>query len=125
VAIGDGRLGFWKAITKGWPETKGQRSWGHKTANVLAKPPKSIQSKVKNLLHEIWRSETKEQANNAMNDCIARYKIKYPKPTKCLEKDRTSLLTFYDFPAEHWGHLRTSSPIESVFATVRLRITNS
>lgn len=125
VAIGDGALGFWKAIAKYWPNTKGQRCWVHKTANVLAKLPKSIQPKVKNLLHEIWQSETKVQANKAMDDCIARYEIKYPKATKCLEKDRASLLTFYDFPAEHWGHLRTSNPIESVFATVRLRTTKS
>lgn len=125
VAIGDGALGFWKAVAKCWPETQGQRCWVHKTANVLAKLPKSIQPKVKGLLHEIWLSETKEQANSAMNDCISRYEAKYPKATKCLEKDREALLTFYDYPAEHWGHLRTSNPIESVFATVRLRTTKS
>lgn len=125
VAVGDGALGFWKAISKCWPETKGQRCWVHKTANVLAKLPKSIQPKVKGLLHEIWQSETKKQANKAMDNCIDRYQIKYPKATKCLEKDREALLTFYDFPAEHWGHLRTSNPIESVFATVRLRTTKS
>jgi len=125
VAIGDGALGFWKAIAKCWPETKGQRCWVHKTANVLAKLPKSIQPKMKDLLHEIWQSETRVQANKAMNNCIARYEVKYPKATKCLEKDRKALLTFYDFPAEHWGHLRTSNPIESVFATVRLRTTKS
>jgi len=125
VAIGDGALGFWKAIAKCWPETKGQRCWVHKTANVLAKLPKSIQPKMKDLLHEIWRSETRVQANKAMDNCIARYEVKYPKATKCLEKDREALLTFYDFPAEHWGHIRTSNPIESVFATVRLRTTKS
>jgi transposase-like protein len=125
VAVGDGALGFWKAMAKCWPETKGQRCWVHKTANVLAKLPKAIQPKVKGLLHEIWLSETKAQANKAMNDCISRYNVKYPKATKCLEKDREALLTFYDFPAEHWGHLRTSNPIESVFATVRLRTTKS
>ncbi len=125
VAVGDGALGFWKAIAKCWPETKGQRCWVHKTANVLAKLPKSIQPKVKGLLHEVWQSETKVQANKAMDNCIARYEVKYPKATKCLEKDREALLTFYDFPAEHWVHLRTSNPIESVFATVRLRTTKS
>jgi len=125
VAVGDGALGFWKAMAKCWPETKGQRCWVHKTANVLAKLPKAIQPKVKGLLHEIWLSETKAQANKTMNDCISRYNVKYPKATKCLEKDREALLTFYDFPAEHWGHLRTSNPIESVFATVRLRTTKS
>ena len=125
VAVGDGALGFWKAVAKYWPETKGQRCWVHKTANVLAKLPKSIQPKVKDLLHEIWQSETKVQANQAMDDCIERYEIKYPKATKCLEKDREALLTFYDFPAEHWVHIRTSNPIESVFATVRLRTAKS
>ena len=125
VAVGDGALGFWKAVAKYWPETKGQRCWVHKTANVLAKLPKSIQPKVKDLLHEIWQSETKAQANQAMDDCIERYEIKYPKATKCLEKDREALLTFYDFPAEHWVHIRTSNPIESVFATVRLRTAKS
>ena len=125
VAVGDGALGFWKALSKYWPETKGQRCWVHKTANVLSKLPKSVQPKVKALLHEIWLSETKIQANKALDDGVSRFNIKYPKATKCLEKDREALLTFYDFPAEHWGHLRTSNPIESVFATVRLRTTKS
>ena len=88
VAVGDGALGFWKAITKCWPETKGQRCWIHKTANVLAKLPKSIQPKVKGLLHEIWQSETKAGANIALNNCIERYQVKYPKAIKCLEKER-------------------------------------
>ena len=92
---------------------------------MLAKLPKSMQPKVKDLLHEIWQSETKAQANQAMDDCIERYEIKYPKATRCLEKDREALLTFYDFPAEHWVHIRTSNPIESVFATVRLRTAKS
>jgi putative transposase len=121
IAVGDGALGFWNAKAKYWPETKGRRCWVHKTANVLAKIPKSIQTKVKGLLHEIWLSETKAQANNAMNDCISRYNVKYPKATKCLEKDRAAWLTFYDFTAEHWGNLRTLNPIEPVFATVRFK----
>ncbi|MDA9004034.1 IS256 family transposase [bacterium] len=125
VAVGDGALGFWKAVAKYWPDTKCQRCWVHKTANVLAKLPKAVQPKVKGLLHEIWQSETREKANKAMDNCIERYQAKYPKAKKCLAKDREALLTFYDFPAEHWGHLRTSNPIESVFATVRLRTTKS
>lgn len=125
VAVGDGALGFWKAIAKCWPDTKGQRCWVHKTANVLGKLPKSVQPKVKVLLHEIWKSETKADAHKAMDNCIERYQAKYPKATNCLEKDREALLAFYDFPAEHWAHLRTSNPIESVFATVRLRTSKS
>jgi putative transposase len=125
LSVGEGALGFWKGMAKCWPATKGQQWWVNKTVNVLAKLPKAIQPKVKGLLHEIWLSETKAPANKAMNDCISRYNVKYPKGTKCLEKDREALLTFYDFPAEHCGHLRTSNPIESVFATVRLRTTKS
>jgi|TARA_B110000091_G_C13762332_1_gene452741 putative transposase len=125
VAIGDGALGFWKALARCWPTTQGQRCWVHKTANVLAKLPKSMQPKVKSALHEIWQSETKEQANKNLDNCIELFEAKYPKAMKCLVKDREALLVFYDFPAEHWGHLRTSNPIESVFATVRLRTTKS
>ena len=125
IAIGDGALGFWKAITKHWPKTKHQRCWVHKTANVLNKLPKSLQPKVKASLHDIWMAETKSDANNAFDLCIKQYEAKYPKAMECLSKDRDKLLTFYDFPAEHWGHLGTTNPIESVFATVRLRTTKT
>lgn len=125
IAIGDGALGFWKAITKHWPQTKHQRCWVHKTANVLNKLPKSLQPKVKASIHDIWMAETKVAANKAFDLCIKQYETKYPKAMECLSKDRDKLLTFYDFPAEHWGHLRTTNPIESVFASVRLRTTKT
>lgn len=125
IAVGDGALGFWKAITKHWPTTKHQRCWVHKTANVLNKLPKSLQPKVKASIHDIWMAETKENANKAFDLCIKQYEAKYPKAMECLSKDRDKLLAFYDFPAEHWGHLRTTNPIESVFATVRLRTTKT
>lgn len=125
IAIGDGALGFWKAITKHWPQTKHQRCWVHKTANVLNKLPKSLQPKVKASIHDIWMAETKAAANKAFDLCIKQYETKYPKAMNCLSKDRDKLLTFYDFPAEHWGHLRTTNPIESIFATVRLRTTKT
>lgn len=125
IAVGDGALGFWKAITKHWPQTKQQRCWVHKTANVLNKVPKSIQPKVKENLHDIWMSDSKENAEKAFDSCIRKYEAKYPKAMECLKKDRDRMLTFYDFPAEHWGHIRTSNPIESVFATVRLRTTRT
>ena len=125
IAVGDGALGFWKAITKHWPSTKHQRCWVHKTANVLNKLPKSLQPKVKASIHDIWMAETKENANKAFDLCIKQYEAKYPKAMECLSKDRDKLLAFYDFPAEHWGHLRTTNPIESVFATVRLRTTKT
>lgn len=125
IAIGDGALGFWKALTKHWPKTQHQRCWVHKTANVLNKLPKSLQPKVKASLHDIWMAGTKSDANKAFDLCIKQYEAKYPKAMECLLKDRDKLLTFYDFPAEHWGHLRTTNPIESVFATVRLRTTKT
>ena len=125
IAVGDGALGFWKAITKHWPSTKHQRCWVHKTANVLNKLPKSLQPKVKASIHDIWMAETKESANKAFDLCVKQYETKYPKAMECLSKDRDKLLAFYDFPAEHWGHLRTTNPIESVFATVRLRTTKT
>lgn len=125
VAIGDGALGFWKAITKHWPATSHQRCWVHKTANVLNKLPKSLQPKVKASIHDIWMAETKVEANKAFDLCVKQYQAKYPKAMECLSKDRDKLLTFYDLPAEHWTHLRTTNPIESVFATVRLRTTKT
>ncbi|MGH7274083.1 MAG: IS256 family transposase [Nitrospiria bacterium] len=121
LAIGDGALGFWAAVEKVWPETKGQRCWVHKTANVLNKMPKHIQPKAKGMLHDLWRAETKKEANKAFDLFLAAFGVKHPKATECLEKDRERLLTFYGFPAEHWKHLRTTNPIESVFASVRLR----
>ena len=121
VAVGDGALGFWAALRKVFGETREQRCWVHKTANVLNELPKGKQSKAKKMLHDIWMAETKTDAQRAFDLFIATYEAKYPKATACLAKDREVLLTFYDFPAEHWMHLRTTNPIESTFATVRLR----
>lgn len=101
LAIGDGALGFWKAIAEVFPSTKEQRCWVHKTANILDKLPKSKQPKAKNLIHEIWMSETKAEATKAFNSFLEDYQSKYPKATECLAKDRDALLAFYDFPAEH------------------------
>ena len=121
LAVADGALGFWAAAWKAWPTTREQRCWVHKTANVLNKLPKSIQPKGKAMLHEIWQAETKAVAETAFGLFVTTFEAKYPKATACLAKDREVLLTFYDFPAEHWRHLRTTNPIESTFATVRLR----
>jgi putative transposase len=121
LAIGDGALGFWKAVAKLWPETDQQRCWVHKTANVLEKLPKAMQPKVKEALHAIWQAETREKAYQAFDHCIERFEPKYPKAMACLAKDKEAMLAFYDYPAENWQHIRTSNPIESVFATVRLR----
>ena len=121
LATGDGALGFWKAIKQVYPSTCHQRCWVHKTANVLNKLPHGQQVSAKNILHEIWMSATKADAIKAMEKFAATYQAKYPKAVECLFKDKEELLAFYDFPAEHWQHLRTSNPIESTFATVRLR----
>lgn len=121
LAVGDGALGFWNALTKIYPDTTHQRCWVHKTANVLNKLPKAVQPKVKADLHDIWMAETKEDANTAFDSTLARFQVKYPKAMECIAKDREQLLAFYDFPAEHWIHIRTTNPIESTFATVRLR----
>lgn len=121
VAVGDGALGFWAAIRKVFPDTREQRCWVHKTANVLNKMPKSVQPKAKGDLHEIWQAETKDDANQAFDNFLEKYGAKYAAASECLSKDRDVLLTFYDFPAEHWSHLRTTNPIESTFATIRLR----
>ena len=121
LAVGDGALGFWKALAEVYDDTRRQRCWVHKTANILNKLPKSIQSKAKSQLHRIWQADDKETAVRHYNNFIQTYSAKYPKATDILEKDRDSLLTFYDFPAEHWRHIRTTNPIESTFATVRLR----
>jgi len=121
VAVGDGALGFWKALRKVFPATREQRCWVHKTANVLNALPRSVQFKAKKDLHEIWQAETRDDAYRAFDTFIEKYDAKFPKATAKLTRDRDALLTFYDFPAEHWSHLRTTNPIESTFATVRLR----
>ena len=121
LATGDGSLGFWCALAKVFPQTRHQRCWVHKTMNVLDKLPKNQQPAAKSMLHEIWMSATREDAAKAFNRFIEVYGVKWPRAAECLVKDRAELLAFYDFPAEHWQHLRTSNPIESTFATVRLR----
>jgi putative transposase len=121
LAVADGALGFWQAIEEIWPNTRAQRCWVHKTANVLNKLPNSLQAKAKRALHEIWMAETRSDAEVAFDAFIETYGVKYDKAADCLIKDRQALLAFYDFPAEHWKHLRTSNPIESTFATVRHR----
>ena len=121
LATGDGAVGFWLALAKVFPSTKQQRCWVHKTANVLDKLPKAQQPAAKAMLHEIWMAATRAEAIKAFDRFVEVYGTKWPKATACLEKDRAELLAFYDFPAEHWQHLRTSNPIESTFATVRLR----
>ena len=121
LAIGDGALGFWKALAEEFPTTRAQRCWVHKTANVLNKLPKHKQPTVKGDIQDIWMAETRDEAFKAFDSFIAKYEAKYPKAVACLQKDREELLAFYDFPAQHWTHLRTTNPIESMFATVRLR----
>ena len=121
IAVGDGALGFWAALRKQFPETREQRCWVHKTANVLNSLPKSVQPKAKSDLHEIWQAETREDATTAFDHFLEKYNAKYPQACERLTKDREKLLAFYDFTAEHWGHLRTTNPIESTFATIRLR----
>jgi len=121
LAVGDGALGFWKALGKVYPSTRWQRCWVHKTANVLNKLPKSMQGKAKERLHQIWMAPTKEEATKAFSAFVESYKAKYPKASECLAKDQDALLAFYDFPAEHWKHIRTTNPIESTFGTVKLR----
>jgi len=125
LAVGDGALGFWKALAKKWPDTATQRCWVHKTANVLNKVPKSIQPKIKEALHDIWQADTRGNAYKAFEVTLKRFEAKYPGAMDCLKKDKESLLAFYDFPAEHWQHIRTTNPIESVFASVRLRTAKS
>jgi putative transposase len=121
LAIADGALGFWQAVEEVWPKTRGQRCWVHKTANVLNKLPKSQQPKAKRALQEIWMAETKKDALAAFDAFVETWGVKYEKAVECLTKDREALLVFYDFPAEHWKHLRTTNVIESAFATVRHR----
>ena len=121
LAIGDGALGFWAALPKVFVKCRAQRCWVHKTANVLNYLPRKLQVSAKNMLHEIWMAATRKEAERAFDTFIETYQAKHPKATECLAKDREALLTFYDFPAEHWSHIRTTNPIESTFATVRLR----
>jgi putative transposase len=121
LAIGDGALGFWTALREVFATTREQRCWVHKTMNVLNALPKSLQDKAKNHLHDIWQAETKAAAGAAFDFFVETYGVKYDKAVAKLVKDREALLTFYDYPAEHWKHIRTSNPIESTFATVRHR----
>ena len=125
LAVADGALGFWQAIEEVWPQTRGQRCWVHKTANVLNKLPKSQQSKAKRALQEIWMAEIKKDALAAFDAFVETWGVKYDKAVECLVKDRAALLAFYDFPAEHWKHLRTTNVVESSFATVRHRTVRS
>jgi putative transposase len=125
LAVADGALGFWRAVEELWPQTRSQRCWVHKTANVLNKLPKSQQSKAKRALQEIWMAETKKDALLAFDAFVETWGVKYDKAAECLIKDRDALLTFYDFPAEHWKHLRTTNVIESSFATIRHRTVRS
>jgi putative transposase len=121
LATGDGALGFWKALPKVFPKTRAQRCWFHKSGNVIDQLPKRLQAGAKEKLHQIWMADTREHAYEAFDLFVEIYQAKYPKAVECLEKDREELLAFYDFPAEHWIHLRTTNPIESVFATVKHR----
>ena len=125
LAVGDGALGFWSALEQVYPDTLHQRCWFHKTGNVLAALPKSLQSKAKAHLQAIWMAATDKDAVRAFERFVNRYQAKYPKATEKLVKDRDALLAFYAFPAEHWVHLRTTTPIESTFATVRHRTTRT
>ena len=121
LAVGDGALGFWAALREVFGDTAEQRCWFHKTGNVLNAMPKSVQAKAKGHLHDIWQAETKADANTAFDFFVETYGVKYEKAVAKLVKDRDALLAFYDFPAEHWKHIRTTNPIESTFATVRHR----
>jgi len=121
VAVGDSALGFWAAVGAVWPETREQRCWVHRLANVLDKLPKRLQPKAKQALHAIMNAPTRAEAESGIEAFAAEYDAKYPKAVASLRRDQAQLLTFYDFPAEHWRHLRTTNIIESPFATVRLR----
>jgi transposase-like protein len=125
LAIGDGAMGFWGALEEIYPSTRQQRCWCHKTSNVLNALPTSMQPKAKQALHDIWLAETKAKAEEAFDLFLATYEPKYPKATGCLQKDREELLTFFEFPAQHWQSLRTTNPIESTFGTIRHRTTRT
>jgi putative transposase len=121
LGVGDGALGFWAALSKEYPNTKHQRCWVHKTRNVLDKLPKSSQGKAKGMLHDIYRADTRSLAERAVDEFSESFIAKHPRAVECLTKDRDELLAFYDFPADHWIHIRTTNPIESLFSTIRLR----
>ena len=121
LATGDGALGFWAALEEAYPGVREQRCWVHKTSNILDKMPKRVQPDAKKLIHEMYMASRRDDAEDAFKEFTKRYKAKYPKAVDCLAKDEDVLFTFYDFPAEHWLHLRTTNPIESTFATVRHR----
>lgn len=125
LAVGDGAMGFWSALEEVYPNARQQRCWVHKTANVLNQLPKSAQPKAKQALHDIWQAETRENAEQAFDTFIQTYEPKYPKVAQCLLKDHEELMSFYDFPAQHWQSLRTSNPIESTFGTIRHRTKRS
>jgi putative transposase len=121
LAVGDGALGFWPALEEVYPETRSQRCWVHKVANVMNYLPKAVQPRAKAALQEIWMAETKAEALAAFDQFVRAYQLKYPKAVECLTKDREALLAFFDFPAEHWVHIRSTNVIESAFATMRHR----
>ena len=121
LAIGDGALGFWAALSTVYPETLDQRCWVHKTVNVLDKLPKSQQGPAKSPLHQIWQADSRAAAQRALDRFVTTYEDKCPKAVDCLVKDRVELLAFYDFPAAHWQHIHTTNPIESTFVKIRLR----
>jgi transposase-like protein len=121
LAIGDGALGFWAALRQVYPETQEQRCWVHKIANVLDKLPKRVQPRAKDMLHEIMYAPDRQSARQDIERFSQEFEAKYPKAVECLLKDQDELLTFFDFPAEHWVHLRTTNPIESTFSTVKAR----
>jgi putative transposase len=125
LAVGDGNLGFWKALRQVYGAAREQRCWVHKAANILNKLPQGLQAKAKQHLQAIWMAETREAAEAAFDYFVEAYGAKYDKAVACLARDRETLLAFYDFPAEHWKHVRTANPIESTFATVRLRTTRT
>jgi putative transposase len=125
LAVGDGALGFWKALDEVLPGTRHQRCWVHKVVNILNKLPKSVQANARKDLREIWMAPNRATAERAIETFQDKYAPKYERAVQCLLKDREALLTFFDFPADHWDHLRTSNPIESVFATVRHRTVRS
>lgn len=121
LAIGDGSLGFWAALDEEYPKTEHQLCWVHKTGNVLDKLPDSMQGRAKSMIHDIYLAASKQEANAAFDKFVEEFALKYPKATECITRNRENLLTFYNYPAEHWQHLRSTNPIESTFATVRLR----
>ena len=121
LVIADGAKGLWSAVKAEWPTAKHQRCWVHKSANVLAKLPKKVQKPAKSYIHQIWQAETKKEALQAYDEMVSVFGDKYPGAMTCLTKDKAEMLAFYDFPAVHWHHIRTSNAIESVFSTVRLR----